>query len=141
MRRLRARQENVKISDPVVVALLEHFLPGIPPDTRMFPHTPAQLRSWHNALVEYFNVSTVDSVGITPASHRGGGATALSNQTECLDLTRWRGRWSTSSRTMEIYVQEGGAANVLPSLSSQDRARVLRFAIATRSLAVAAMGP
>ena len=85
-------------------------MPGIPAQTLIFPYTSSQLRSWHNTFVQFFNVSTVDGVGITPASHRGGGATALFNQTESLDLTRWRGRWSTSSRTMEIYVQEVRAA-------------------------------
>ena len=92
MCRLRARREHVKITDPVVVSLLEHFMPGIPAHTLIFPYSPAQLRSWHNTLVRFFNVSTVDGVGITPASHRGGGATALFNQKESLDLTRWRGR-------------------------------------------------
>ena len=76
MRRLRARREVVKITDSVAVSLLEHFMSGIPAQTLIFPYTTTQLRSWHNTLVRFFNVSTVDGVGITLASHRGGGATA-----------------------------------------------------------------
>ena len=92
MRRMRARREHVKITDPVVVDLLEHFMAGIHPQTTLFPYSAGQLRAWHDVLAKYFRVSTVDGVGITPASHRGGGATALFNQSECLDLTRWRVR-------------------------------------------------
>ena len=128
MRRLRARREHVKITDGIVVDFLEWIMQGIAADQDLFSFKPAQLRRWHNSLVSFFNISTVDGVGITPASHRGGGATALFNQSENLDLTRWRGRWSMASRTMEIYIQEVGAAGILPSISAQDRARVQRFA-------------
>ena len=141
MRRLRARREHVKITDLVVVGLLEVVLVGIAPERELFPFRPSQLRRWHDALVSFFKVSTSDGVGVTPASHRGGGATALFNQTDCLDLTRWRGRWSTSSRTMEIYIQEVGAAAVLPSLSAKDRDRVRRFASMARSLVLAVGKP
>ena len=70
----------------------------------------------------------MDGFGITPASHRGGGATLSFERTGDLELTRWRGRWSSTSRTLEIYIQEVAAASVLPSLDARHRELVLRFA-------------
>ena len=72
---------------------------------------------------------------MTPASHRGGGATSLFNQTSDLELTRCRGRRSSSSRTLEIYIQEAGAASVIAGLSAQQRSRIALFAASARSLA------
>ena len=127
------------MTDPFIVQILEFFLERIPTDALLFPYQPKHLRRWHDALVSFFGVSTVDGQGVTPASHRGGGAIALFNQTSDLELTRWRGRWSSSSRTLDIYIQEVGAASVIPGLSTQQRSQVLLFAASARSLASMAM--
>ena len=61
--------------------------------------------------------------GITPSSHRGGGATWFFQATGNLELTRWRGRWQ-QNRTLEVYLQEVAAASLLPELSPDARRRV-----------------
>ena len=85
------------------------------------------MRKYHDHLVSFFGVPAFDGTGITPASHRRGGATLSFQRTGNLELTRWRGRWSSTSRTFEIYIQEFAAASVLPTLNARHRALVVRF--------------
>ena len=47
----------------------------IPSRRRLLKFTDAALRCMHGHLVSVFGISSVDGQGITPASHRGGGAT------------------------------------------------------------------
>ena len=127
-RRIAARREHVRIDDCMVVDLLEVWLPRLQPSQRLFAFTASQMRKLHDHLVSFFGIPTMDGFGITPASHRGGGATLSFERTGDLELTRWRGRWSSTSRTLEIYIQEVAAASVLPSLDARHRELVLRFA-------------
>ena len=62
-------------------------------------------------------------------SLRAGGATFLLMLTEDSELVRRRGRWM-AHRTMEIYLQEVGAAVFFPSLQSCVKDRILRLATA-----------
>ena len=134
-RRISARREHVRLEDPMLIYLLELWLPRLSPTTRLFRMTYDNMRKYHNALVSFFGISTSDGVGLTPASHRGGGATWMFEQTGDLDLTRWRGRWAgPTSRTLEVYIQEVAAASVLPGLDVAHRQRVLSFAQAANDL-------
>ena len=81
----------------------------------------------HDALVTFFAVPPVDGTGITPASHRGGGATWFFQETGSLELTKWRGRWQ-QTRTLEVYLQEVAAASLLPELAPEARGRVQAWA-------------
>ena len=136
MKRLRARREHVKISCSLTVRLLEAWLVGLPPETVLFDFKPGVFRKLHDSVVRHFGFSIRDGIGLTPASHRGGGATALFERSQDLDLVRWTGRWSSASRTVEIYVQEIAAASALPSLTESQRACVSRFARAAYPLAL-----
>jgi len=133
-RRIAARREHVKIEDIMVVDLLSAWLPRLHPATRLFQFDAPKMRVYHDHFVSFFGVPARDGEGITPASHRGGGATLCFERTGSLDLTRWRGRWSATSRTLEIYIQEVAAASVLPSLDASHRERILLFAAAAPSL-------
>ena len=133
-RRIAARREHARIDDYMVVDFLEAWLPRLQPSQRLFPFKAAQMRKLHDQLVGFFGVPTEDGRGLTPASHRGGGATLCFERTGDLELTRWRGRWSSTTRTLEIYIQEVAAASVLPALDASHRSLVLRFAKAAHPL-------
>ena len=77
MRRLRARREHVRVTCPMTVALLEAWLAPVPPDTVLFQLRPSEFRALHDKVVRFFGLGTADGVGLTPASHRGGGASAI----------------------------------------------------------------
>ena len=128
MRRISARREHVRVEEPLLLELLEVWLPRLKPEQRLFPMKPENMRKYHDALVTFFGIPAADGRGLTPASHRGGGATWTFEQTGDLELTRWRGRWASTSRTLEVYIQEVAAASVLPALNAGHRQRVLAFA-------------
>ena len=107
-RRIAARREHARIDDYMVVDFLEAWLPRLQPSQRLFAFKAAQMRKLHDHLVSYFGVPTEDGRGLTPASHRGGGATLCFERTGDLELTRWRGRWSSTTRTLEIYIYPRG---------------------------------
>jgi len=134
-RRISTRREHVRLEDPMLIYLLELWLPRLSPTTRIFRMSYDNMRKYHDAMVSFFGISTSDGAGLTPASHRGGGATWMFEQTGDLDLTRWRGRWAgPTSRTLEVYIQEVAAHSVLPGLDVAHRQRVLIFAQAAGDL-------
>ena len=134
-RRITARREHVRLEDPMLIYMLELWLPRLAPNTRLFPMTYDNMRKYHDSLVTFFGIAASDGNGLTPASHRGGGATWMFEQTGDLDLTRWRGRWAgPTSRTLEVYIQEVAAASVLPGLDVAHRQRVLMFSQAAADL-------
>lgn len=113
MRRLTARREHVRVDDPWFAFLLTAWFQHLEPhqqllDTRSKARTAQEYRAMHDALVTFFSVPPSDGSGITPASHRGGGATWFFQATGNLELTRWRGRWQ-QNRTLEVYLQEVAA--------------------------------
>ena len=75
MRRTTARREHIRVDEPRLLLFLEAWLPSLPPGRRLFQGSPATFRRCHDALVRFFNVDTREGTGITPASHRAGGAT------------------------------------------------------------------
>ena len=128
MRRLTARREHVRVDDPWIAFLLTAWFRHLLPEQRLLDagsprRTAHEYRQMHDALVSFFGVPPVDGTGITPASHRGGGATWFFQATGNLELTRWRGRWQ-QNRTLEVYLQEVAAASLLPELSPDARRRV-----------------
>ena len=111
----------------MVVDLLEVWLLRLHLPTFVSFHV-SQMRKSHDHLASFFGVPALDGTAITPASHRGGGATLSFERTGNLELTRWRGWWSSTSRTLETYIQEVATASVLPTLDARHGALVLRFA-------------
>ena len=103
MRRIRARRECAKLDCLVLIRMFEVTVTGVAADTSLFSWTPSQMRKLHDDVVRFLGIPTVGGIGITPGSHRGGGATALFESTGSLDFVRWRGRWrlrSTSKRSV-----------------------------------------
>ena len=132
-----ARFEHATLDDPLLIELLEALIPRLPRRRRFFTGSPTDFRRRHDALVAYFGIQTIDGLGLTPASHRGGGATRLFQATGDLALVQWRARWRTL-RAMEIYIQEVASLSVLPDLSLEQRERIRRFASAAPSILTSA---
>ena len=141
MRRIAARREHVRVSDPVVLAVMEHWLQGASSNERLFPISSTYLRVLHDHLVRWLGISCLDGTGLTPASHRAGGATLMFRECNSIEYVRWHGRWACTSRTLEVYVQEVAALTVLPNLSADSRARIALMAHASMSLLQEAISP
>lgn len=129
MRRLGARRSYVRIDDPGLIAFAEGFAAGMPADALVFDDSYAQLRSVFMAICGELGLPSGTPEGLSLGSLRPGGATWLYRVTDCTETVRFRGRWA-SSRMLEIYIQEVGAASVLPQLSPQIRARIQELATA-----------
>ena len=102
----------------------------------LWPFSPGAFRHRFACLCNSLGLPTTGTqgkLGFTPASLRAGGATALLEATEDIDLVPRRGRWQ-NFRTLEIYIQELQAASVLPGLSPPVRNRILRLAAAAPNL-------
>ena len=83
-------------------------------------------RCWM-ALCKHLGVDVSQSRGVTLASLRGGGATALYLFGASIADIAWCGGWS-STRTLEIYIQEVAALTSLKDLRPADQARISLFA-------------
>ena len=88
--------------------------------------------------MQFFGIAATEAHGLTPASHRGGGATFFFQQGEDLPRTQWRGRWR-QLKSMEIYVQEVAAVAFVPNLSQASQELVGSFAAALPGLLARAM--
>ena len=113
MRRLGARRAYTRIDDPAVVEFAEHYATQFPPHQFVFNGTYYELRAMFNAICAEIGLPHGGPVGLTLGSLRPGGATWLYRATDNSELVRFRGRW-TSLRMLEIYIQEVGAASILP---------------------------
>ena len=83
--------------------------------------------------MQFPGIPTTKAHGLTPASHRGGGATYFFQECEDLPGTQWRGRWR-QLKSMEIYIQEVAAVAFVPNLTQASRELVRSFAAALPGL-------
>ena len=103
------------------------YVPEEPSDDYVFNRSYALFRSTFLALLREVGLPVAGPLALTWGSLRPGGATWLLRATDSPETVRFRGRWA-SSRMLEIYVQEVGAASVLPALSAHVRRRIARLA-------------
>ena len=125
----------------MVLTVLEQWLDGVAPESSLFPVSQSYMRLLHDKLVAWFGISCSDGTGITPASHRAGGATHMFLCSDSIERVRWHGRWSCTSRTLEVYVQEVAALSLLPDLSAETRARIVYMARASLALLLESFAP
>ena len=133
MRRLAARRSYVRIDDVGIIQFAEAIIRGRPEDAFLFNGSYAQLRDVFNALCAELRIPHGAPSGLTLGSIRPGGATWLYRTTDNSEVVRFRGRW-TSSRMLEIYIQEVGASSVLPLLDEAARERIHTLAQLAPSL-------
>jgi len=121
------------LASPLLVQVLEHFLASFALADFVLTcgaqkSTAARhFRTAFDAVFGELGFSCRDVDGVVPASLRAGGSTHLFRTTHDLSLVRWRGRWD-EMRSLEHYVQELGAAEMLSTLDPATRARVRRLA-------------
>ena len=127
MRRMTARRSYVRIDDPAIIALADAVVEDRPDDSFLFNGSYQQLRAVFNAICAELRLPHGAPQGLTLGSLRPGGATWLYRGTDNTELVRFRGRWA-SNRMLEIYIQEVGAASMLPLLSVTTRARITALA-------------
>jgi len=136
-----ARRQQVKLVDPLLVAALERHWGPRGRDDFIFACAAKKSLVEHrfrvafDAIFRELGFSVRDGIGVTPASLRAGGATHLYQTTEDLALVRWRGRWTEDS-SLEHYVQEMAAAELMSSLTPAVRRRVSALAAAAPGLVV-----
>ena len=105
----------------------------------LWPGSPAAFRARWNAVCWYLEVPCTEFTGVTPASLRGGGASALYEVTEDAELVRRRGR-GHQLRSAEIYIQEVGGHEFLAHLPERVRNRVLDLHSIAGALLLDAVG-
>ena len=123
-RNTSAKQQSARGDDHDTWRLLCAVFGNHRPEDKLWPATPAKFRKLFD-----FIMGELGLADLTPASFRGGGATALLEETENPPLVQRRGRW-LNARTMDIYLQELQAALVLPSLSPEARYKIQMLALA-----------
>ena len=127
MRRVSARREHVACDCTALVRLCELLLPRLQQQKTILCCDVRDYRKAHDFLVSFFGIAAKDGVGLTPASHRGGGATHRFRMGVDLERIKWHGRWQ-SSKTLEVYIQEVAASSILPGLSQLQRDVIQDFA-------------
>ena len=95
MKRLTARREFVRIDDSIIVDYAMALSAHRPGHEMLWMSSPYDFRCRHDALVTFFGLLPHDGVGVTPASHRGGGPTCYFAASEDPEWVRWRGRWQS----------------------------------------------
>lgn len=133
MRRLNARREFVKITDPYVCECIRRYKVGRDPKSRLWKSSYASFSQAHAALVSFFGLSIKEGEGITPASHRTGAATYYFACGESLSWIRWHGRWATE-RSLEVYIQESAASLFWSQLGQGTKELICQFAEHTTNI-------
>ena len=123
MRRLGARRSYVRVDDPGIISFAEGLADVAPSSAFLYDGSYAQLRAVFMALCAELGVPGGAPHGLTLGSLRPGGATWLYRATDSTETVRFRGRWA-STRMLEVYIQEVGAASVLPRVSAAARQRI-----------------
>ena len=137
MRRLTARRSYTRVDEPGFIAYADSLCALLPDEAFLFPGSYAQLRLLFNHLCLALGVPTGAPNGLTLGSLRPGGATWLYRLTDDSEKVRFRGRWA-SQRMLEIYIQEIGAASLVPRLAAPTRQTLSALAGAAPGLLAAA---
>ena len=76
MRRMNARMETRRVDEPLIVLFLDAMSVLLQRRQRIYCNTGPHFRARHDAIVSALGLPfSGDGVGLTPAGHRGGGAT------------------------------------------------------------------
>ena len=122
-----ARHQHARSDDRHTAWLWSFLASGAAPEEPLWSLGSAVFRARWNVLCRSLKIPHNTVSGVTPGSLRGGGASALYDTTEDIELVRHRGRWS-SAKMVEIYVQEVGGHLFLASLPQVVRERLFELA-------------
>ena len=131
-----ARHQCAKLDSPdlakLVILAFEHLLPN----ERLWPHSNQTFRNRFRQLQSAIGLPLSTSGGCRPldlGSLRPGGATWLLQVTENSELVRRRGRWTTT-KVLEVYLQETACVRFLNGLDEETREKVYSMAAMFPSL-------
>ena len=120
--------------------MAQELLGDLLPSQRIWPASPAAFRKRWDAVARALRIPFKQGSGVTPASLRGGGATAFYELTEDADRLRRRARWATV-QSAEIYIQEVAPYEFLASLSRNTREHIFRVADGFEAQMLKFLGP
>ena len=115
MRRRGAQVEHVYFDCFLMVLYLEWLLRDMSPSTVIFPWTRDTLkRRWDYLLT----VLKIPAGRLSVNSLRGGGSVALSEESDDIWITQWKGRWG-DQKVLAHYLQTGLADFLLSELPKE----------------------
>ena len=120
--------------------MAQMLLGRLQPSQRIWPASPAAFRKRWDAIARALRLPIGQGSGVTPASLRGGGATAFYELTEDVDRLRRRARWATV-QSAEIYIQEVAPYEFLASLPRSTRDQIFRVADSFEAQMLKFLGP
>ena len=121
------------VEQRAVTEFLERVMPQRAPHELVFREGARALVAAFGEVLRVLGLPRGDLVGLTLASLRAGGATWMFEVSGDLELVRWRGRWS-SSRSLEVYIQEVASDRLLADVAPSVRERVRRLSAAAPGL-------
>ena len=135
-----ARRQLARVDEWWVTMMAQKLLGDLPPSQRIWPASPASFRKRWDAVARALRMPVTQGSGVTPASLRGGGATAFYELTEDADRLRRRARWATL-QSAEIYIQEVAPYEFLANLSPNAREHIFRVADSFEAQMLKFLGP
>lgn len=121
-RRGRGRVQHTRISDAATVDLVKVAFGDLDADDLLYPCSAGAYRRRWDALLSALGVGR--ETKITPGGLRGGGATNLYHQSTPIQDLQWLMRLRQLA-TLEHYLQEVAATNVLQELKPQVRRKIM----------------
>eukprot|EP00435_Cladocopium_sp_Y103_P058455 s1133_g20.t1 len=120
-----ARVQHMRVGDEYALLLLDRIFGSLALDSPLFPGSPYQYRLRWNLLLSDFGIEKTH--GLTPGGLRGGSAVYHYRAGRPIADLLWLMRLR-SQTTLESYLQEVAALNVLGSLPEHSRSTILAFA-------------
>lgn len=125
-----ARHQCAKIDAPDLMVVISLAFKKLLPNEHLWPWSSQTFRNRFKTLLTSLDIPTTVVNGcrpLDPGSLRPGGATWLLQATENSEMVRRRGRW-TSTKVLEIYLQETACVRFLSGLSPSQRLKIQTMA-------------
>ena len=122
-----ARHQCAKIDSADMLRVLRLAFEHLLPTEKLWPWSNQTFRNRFRTLLASLGLPTSNVNGVKPlevGSLRPGGATWLLQATENSELVRRRGRWTTT-KVLEIYLQETACIRFWTSLDESQRSNIL----------------
>ena len=120
-RRTKARVQHLSVHNPEVLPFLEKVFGRLKASEALYPGSPASFRKRWDALLQALLVPK--DLLLTPGGLRGGGAIAAYHRNVDLSTLQWQMRIKHQV-TLQAYIQEVAAENLLLQLPGESVARV-----------------